>query len=145
MIDMSDISSMYSDRYASAANQSANKLKDKLENADFSGASDEELMAACKQFEAYFVEQLYKGMLKTIPQSENTSNYTSSMMDFYKDQMVQSVAEMTTEQSNLGLAQMLYEQLKRNYSVVEIPGREADNDIKDTAGDAEEIDAAASI
>ena len=145
MIDMSDISSMYSDIYTSAANQSANKLKDKLQNADLTGASDDELMAACKQFEAYFVEQLYKGMLKTIPQSENTSNYTSSMMDFYKDQMVQSVAEMTTEQSSLGLAQMLYEQLKRNYSAVEIPGREANNDIQDTAGDAEEIDAVASI
>lgn len=145
MIDMSDISSMYSDMYTSAANQSANKLKDKLENADFSGASDDELLAACKQFEAYFVEQLYKGMLKTIPQSENTSNYTSSMMDFYKDQMVQSVAEMTTEQSNLGLAQMLYEQLKRNYGIVEIPGREADTNIEDTAKDAEGIDAAASV
>lgn len=145
MIDMSDISSMYSDMYTSAANQSANKLKDKLENADFSGASDDELLAACKQFEAYFVEQLYKGMLKTIPQSENTSNYTSSMMDFYKDQMVQSVAEMTTEQSNLGLAQMLYEQLKRNYGITEIPGREADTNIEDTAKDAEEIDAAASV
>lgn len=145
MIDMSNISSMYSDRYASAANQSANKLKDKLENADFSGASDDELLAACKQFEAYFVEQLYKGMLKTIPQSENTSNYTSSMMDFYKDQMVQSVAEMTTEQSNLGLAQMLYEQLKRNYGITEIPGREADTNIEDTAKDAEGIDAAASV
>ena len=145
MIDMSDISSMYSDMYTSAANQSANKLKDKLQNADFSGASDDELMAACKQFESYFVEQLYKGMLKTIPQSENTSNYTSSMMDFYKDQMVQSVAEMTTKQNSLGLAQMLYEQLKRNYGIVEIPGREADNDIEDTAGDAEEMDATASI
>ena len=145
MIDMSNISSMYSDMYTSAANQSANKLKDKLENADFSGASDDELLAACKQFEAYFVEQLYKGMLKTIPQSENTSNYTSSMMDFYKDQMVQSVAEMTTEQSNLGLAQMLYEQLKRNYGIVEIPGREADTNIEDTAKDAEGIDAAASV
>ena len=145
MIDMSDISSMYSDMYASAANQSANKLKNKLENADLSGASDNELMAACKQFEAYFVEQLYKGMLKTIPQSEDTSNYTSSMMDFYKDQMVQSVAEMTTKQSNLGLAQMLYEQLKRNYSIAEIPGMEADTVTEDTAGDPEEIDATVSM
>ena len=145
MIDMSDISSMYSDMYASAANQSANKLKNQLENADYSNASDDELLAACKQFEAYFVEQLYKGMLKTIPQSENTSNYTSSMMDFYKDQMVQSVAEMTTQQSNLGLAQMLYEQLKRNYGITEIPGKEADTVTEDTAEDAGQIDAAASI
>ena len=145
MIDMSDISSMYSDMYTSAANQSANKLKSQLENADFSGASDDELMAACKQFEAYFVEQLYKGMLKTIPQNENTSNYTSTMMDFYKDQMVQSVAEMTTKQSSLGLAQMLYEQMKRNYGITEIPGKEADTVTEGSAEDAEQIDAAASV
>ena len=145
MIDISDISSMYSDMYASAANQSANKLKNQLENADFSGASDDELMAACKQFEAYFVEQIYKGMLKTIPQSENTSNYTSSMMDFYKDQMVQSVAEMTTEQTSLGLAQMLYEQMKRNYGITEIPGKEADTVTEGIAEDAEQIDATASV
>ncbi len=121
MIDMSDITSMYSDVYSNAASQSADKLKDQLQNKDYAQASDEELMNACKQFEAYFVEQLYKGMLKTIPQSEETSNYTSSMMDFYKDQMIQGVAEMTTEQSSLGLAQMLYEQMKRNYETTPIP------------------------
>ena len=55
------------------------------------------------------MEQLYKGMLKTIPQNEETSNYTSTIMDYYKDQMIQSVAEQTTAQSSLGLAQMLDE------------------------------------
>lgn len=126
MVDMSDIASMYSDVYASAANQTANKLQNQL-GADYSKATDDELMNACKQFEAYFVEQIYKGMLKTIPQSQETSNYTSSMMDFYKDQMIQKVAEQTTEQSGLGLAQMLYEQMKRNYGLDQgdIAGQEA--------------------
>lgn len=119
MVDMSDIASMYSDVYASAANQTANKLQNQL-GADYSKATDDELMNACKQFEAYFVEQLYKGMLKTIPKSEETSNYTSSIMDYYKDQMIQKVAEQTTEQTGLGLAQMLYEQMKRNYGLDQI-------------------------
>ena len=39
------------------------------------------------------------------------------MMDYYKDQMVQDIAEQTSEQSGLGLAQMLYEQMKRNYGL----------------------------
>lgn len=117
MTDMSNITGMYSDAYANAANQSASKLKDKLRGTDYSKATDDELMNACKQFEAYFVEQLYKGMMKTIPQSENMSNYTSTLTDFYKDQMVQSVAEQTAEQSGLGLAKMLYEQMKRNYGL----------------------------
>lgn len=116
MVDMSDIASMYSDVYTTAANQTANKLQSQL-GTDYSKATDEELMNACKQFEAYFVEQIYKGMMKTVPQSQETSNYTSSMMDFYKDQMIQKVAEQTTEQSGLGLAQMLYEQMKRNYGL----------------------------
>lgn len=122
MVDMSDITAMYGDTYASAANQKASMLQRRIANADYSKAADDELLDACKQFEAYFVEQMFKGMLKTIPQSEETSNYTSTMMDYYKDQMIQSLAEETSNQNGgLGLAQMLYEQMKRNFSVAEVP------------------------
>lgn len=117
MMDFSNIASMYSDTYASAANQSASRLQDKVGSTDYTKATEKELLDACKQFEAYFVEQLYKGMLKTIPKSEETSNYTSTIMDYYKDQMMQAMAEQTTEQSGLGLAQMLFEQMKRNYGL----------------------------
>ena len=139
MVDMTDIASMYSDAYASAANQTANKIKDQLGGVDYSKATDAELMNACKQFEAYFVEQLYKGMLKTIPKSEETSNYTSMMTDFYKDQMIQSMAEKTTQQTNLGLAQMLYEQMKRNYGIVDIPAADKNTDV--SAEDSEKAGA----
>lgn len=116
MIDFSNITGMYSDTYANAANQRAAKLQDKLQDADYARATDAELMDACKQFEAYFIEQMYKGMMKTIPSGESTSNYTSTMMDYYKDQMIQAMAEETTKQNDgLGLAQMLYEQMKRNF------------------------------
>lgn len=125
-MDFSNITSMYSDVYANAANQSASKLQDKLNETEYSTATDEELMDACKQFEAYFIEQMYKAMLKTIPENGETSNYTSTMMDYYKDQMVQGIAEQTTEQNGLGLAQMLYEQMRRNYGL----------DATETAGEA---------
>lgn len=145
MVDMSDIASMYSDVYASAANQTANKLQSQLGN-DYSKATDEELMNACKQFEAYFVEQIYKGMMKTIPQSQETSNYTSSMMDFYKDQMIQKVAEQTTEQSGLGLAQMLYEQMKRNYGIADIPTEDKGVDTEASeAADTDAVEEAAAV
>lgn len=116
-MDISNIASMYSDVYANAANQSASKLKNQINGTDYTKATDDELMDACKQFEAYFIEQMYKGMLKTVPESENLSASTSTMLDYYKDQMIQSVAKQTTEQSGLGLAQMLYEQMKRNYGL----------------------------
>ncbi len=114
-MDLSSITSMYSDVYASAANQTATKLQSQINGTDYTDATDDELMDACKQFEAYFIEQLYKGMLKTIPDSDSSSGATSTMLDYYKDQMVQNIAEQTTEQNSLGLAQMLYEQMKRNY------------------------------
>ena len=120
MIDYSDVASMYGSTDAKAANQTANKLQNTLDGVKGT-ASKDELMDACRQFEAYFVEQMFKSMMKTVPSEGNTSNYTSTMMDYYKDQMVQSMAEESTAQGGFGLAQMLYEQMKRNYGVSEIP------------------------
>ncbi len=126
-MDFSNITGMYADTYASAANQRAAGLQDKLKDADYAKATDAELMDACKQFEAYFIEQMYKGMMKTIPTNENTSNYTATMMDYYKDQMVQSLAEETSNQNGgFGLAQMLYDQMKRNFGTTEIPSAAED-------------------
>ena len=115
-----DISSLYgssaldSNAYTNAANQTASKLQDKLNSSDYSKATDDELMDACKQFESYFLEQMFKEMMKTIP---DTSSSNSQLMDYYKDEMVQQIASDSTEQNSLGLAQMLYEQMKRNYNL----------------------------
>ena len=49
--------------------------------------------------------------------SEDTSSSNSQLMDYYKDEMVQQIASDSTEQNSLGLAQMLYEQMKRNYNL----------------------------
>lgn len=115
-MDISSISSMYNDIYASASNQTASKVESNL-GKDYSKATDDELMDACKQFEAYFLEQMFKEMMKTIPEADSTSGSTSSMVDYYKDMMVQNIAADSTEQNSLGLAQTLYEQMKRNYGL----------------------------
>ena len=146
MIDFSDVTSMYSDVYASAANQAANKLKDRLGNIETT--TEDELLSACQQFEAYFIEQIYKGMMKTVPQSESTSNYTSMVTDFYKDQMMQSMAEQTTKQNGgVGLAQMLYEQMKRNYGIgVVHPGQLSEEEtVNEEGAETEAVQPAAAI
>lgn len=98
-----------------ARNAAASKLEDQLKTG-YKNASDEELLNACKQFEAYFLEQMFKAMQKTIPNysADGMAGSSSSLMDYYKEQMIQKVAEDSTEHSSLGLAQMLYEQMKRN-------------------------------
>lgn len=116
-MDISGLSGYYSDIYTNAAsNQAAESVKNNLSSVNTS-TSDEELMDACKQFESYFVEQMFKEMWKTIPESEYSSGSTNSMVSFYKDEMIKTIAEDSTEQNGLGLAQMLYEQMKRNYGL----------------------------
>ncbi len=114
-MDISNISGMYSD-ILNANNQSTTKLENKL-NTDMTKATDDELMDACKQFEAYFVEQMFKSMMKTVPKNEEMSASTSTLMDFYSDEMMRELAADTTETNSMGLAQTLYEQMKRNYEL----------------------------
>lgn len=117
-MDFSNITSMYADTYANASNQAADRLQNKLDGANYVKATEDELMDACKQFEAYFVEQMFKEMMKTIPSESEGSGGMDSMLDYYKDVMVQNIAEETADQNGgLGLAQMLYEQMRRNYGL----------------------------
>ena len=117
-MDFSNVTSMYADTYANATNQAADRLQNKLNGVNYAKATDDELMDACKQFEAYFVEQMFKEMMKTIPSESENAGSMNSMLDYYKDQMIQGIAEETADQNGgLGLAQMLYEQMRRNYGL----------------------------
>ena len=95
----------------------AEKLSSSLRAMDSAAASDEELLESCKEFEAYFTEQMFKAMQKMIPESESVSSSTRQLQDYYKEQMIQSYAEQSAQGEGLGLAQMLYEQMKRNYGL----------------------------
>lgn len=108
-----DISNLYNNYNTST---SGSALESQLKT-DYTSATDTELMDACKEFEAYFLEQMFKEMMKTIPESEESSGYGSSMLDYYKDEMIQQVSADATNQNSLGLAQTLYEQMKRNYEL----------------------------
>ena len=112
-MDLSGIGSLYTDQMTQAAsNTSGDNLKAKLNNS--ANATDDELMEVCKEFEAYFTEQVYKEMLKTVPDSTSGSN--STLVDYFKDQAVSEIANRSVEQNNgTGLAQSLYEQMRRNY------------------------------
>ena len=53
-----------------------------------------------------------------VPESvENVSASTKQLKDYYKEQMTQSYAEQASESGGLGIAQVLYEQMKRNYGL----------------------------
>lgn len=97
---------------------SGTDLSGKLDGVG-SSASAEELKEVCREFESYFMEQVYKEMFKTIGSEGNKDSSLSSLVDYFKDSTIQSVAAQTTEQTGGPLAQQLYEQMKRNYGIVD--------------------------
>jgi flagellar protein FlgJ len=119
-MDISGLTSAYTDTFSSLANtQSAKQLQSKLTSGASPSATEEELMDVCKQFESYFLEQVYKAMWKTVPQTEYSSNATATLMELQQDQMIQTMAETSTEQNGLGLAQTLFEQMRQNYGLTD--------------------------
>ena len=114
-----DITSGASSAYTSyISSQAASKLDSRIKTKDYSKSTDEELLDVCKEFEAYFVEQIYKAMQKTVDVfKEDKSSPNDSLVDFFKDNTLQELASTSTEREGLGLAQMLYEQMKRNYNL----------------------------
>lgn len=123
-MDVSGISS-YADYLSSSASTQAagTELKNQIDGAK--GSQDtEELLDACKQFEAYLWEQVYKAMQKSVDafkSDDEKDGYAANMVDYFSGSAIQEIASRTTEESGgaNSLAQSLYEQMKRNYGITE--------------------------
>jgi len=118
-MNIGGVGSAYADYMTSQASGSkAETLQNKLENG--SAAADEaELREACKEFESYFVEQVFNSMIKTakVFSDDKEDGYASKMVDYFKDFAVQELCSQVTDGDGLGLANTLYEQMKRNYGI----------------------------
>lgn len=134
MID--NLNSIYAN--STYTNQTTDSISNKLNSTDFSKATDDELMEVCKDFESYFVEQMLKSMAKmsSVDGSNSDNIYASlfgvtedsdsgmnTLSSYFGDELMSSMADKVVENQSgkgLGIAQTLYEQMKRNYSVKEV-------------------------
>ena len=134
MID--NLNSIYAN--STYTNQTTNSISSKLNSTDFSKATDDELMEVCKDFESYFVEQMLKSMAKmsSVDGSNSDNIYASlfgvtedsdsgmnTLSSYFEYELMSSMADKVVENQSgkgLGIAQTLYEQMKRNYSVKEV-------------------------
>ena len=111
-------------------------IQNTLNTKDLSTSSDD-LMEVCKDFEEYFVEQMVKSMLKMAKVdgddddsyasifglSSDSDSGMSTMSSFYGDKMVTMISEAMCDSENgkgLGIAQNLYDQMKRNYNIQDL-------------------------
>ena len=116
-MDISGLSNIYTEYLNQQTdNVSSKKMQDTV-SKDYSKATDEELLDVRKQFESYFMEQVFKQMEKTIIKDESSSGQTTALVDYFKDSALQELTKTSTETQGLGIAQMLYEQMKRNYDL----------------------------
>lgn len=113
-MDVMGLGSVYdAQKEYAVRNAEADKLTNKLKNS--SEATDGELMEVCKDFEAYFMEQVYKEMWKTVPKEESDN---AVLVDYFKEQAISTLALKSVENNNgTGLAQTLYEQMRRNNEI----------------------------
>ena len=130
---MTGINTSYADTY----DKTSSDLTDKINGTDFSKASDDELMSVCKDFESYFVELKSMEKMAKIDSDDDSStslfnsmasiggesdSAMSTLGSYFGDEMIKNYAELFTESDNgkgLGIAQTLYQQMKRNYTLDE--------------------------
>jgi len=103
--------SLYLQGMQNASQVKTEKLSSSLSSIEQGIASDAELMQACKEFETYLVEQVIKNTKSAMLEDEDSQG---EYMKMFGDRLNQSYAEMITETADLGIAQMLYESMKRN-------------------------------
>ena len=128
-MDIGSISSLYLNNVKDSAGSDPSKTAGRLKNGT-EGKTDEELMEACKEFEAYFTEQVFKNMRKAmVPQSEEDSGSMSTLKDYFEDELWKNYSSEAAKQSDNGLAQMLYEQMKRNQGTTDIKDLDKVDDV----------------
>lgn len=139
---MDAIGELYNNYYTQHSQSSikTSELEDKLKNSDLSEKTDEELLSACKEFEAYFIEQVMQQIKETIPKSEEEDN---KYLDYFGDMMIQEYASVITERGDLGIAQQLYESMKNNVNALNIKQAEVTEEAtvkaQEAAGAAQKI------
>lgn len=86
-------------------------LQNKLAGINTETASDEEMMEVCKEFESYLVEKVFERMKDAMTDSEDEE---SDYLSYFGDMMYQEYAKQIAQNGELGLAQQLYDSMKRN-------------------------------
>lgn len=94
-----------------SVNMQQNQL-DTLSGVNFKNKSEKELMEAAKQFEAVFINQLFKAMDATIQRDGLLSNGRGEKMfrSMFYDEIAKNVASDPT--TSFGFAKQIYEQMK---------------------------------
>lgn len=110
---VSGIGDTYLTNYSTTASDTVSeRLTNTVQQAD----SDEEMLDACQQFEAYMIQQMFKTMEESAKIfSDDEEEDSSDYVDMFQDNYLSTIAEqMVNSGQGLGIAEQLYESMKNN-------------------------------
>lgn len=112
-IDSSMASYLTNQASAAKENNAANSVRNTVNNLG-QNASEEEMKAAIKDFESYFVEQMLKNVEKEF---EDDSATFSGLTNFFMGSVNEKLADQLVDGVGSRFTQTLYEQMCRNYNI----------------------------
>ena len=89
-----------------------------------SGSRDEKLMGVAKQFESLLIHQMLKSMRQTVKHSDLLNSFS---LQQYESMLDEQIAEEVAEHKGIGLADMLYNQLRQLDEAANPQGVKNDN------------------
>lgn len=119
-MDISSINSYNSDIIASSMKQKQEQQKidsfaDALNEAA-EAKDDVKLKEACKEFESYFINYIFKQMQNSVYSINNGEGLIkrSQGEEIFTEMLNEQYSEKATEQGGIGLANMMYRQLSQD-------------------------------
>lgn len=107
------IGDTYLTNYSTTANDAiSERLTSNVQQAE----TDEEMLDACKQFEAYMIQQMFKTMEESAKVfSDEEDDDSSDYVNMFQDNYLSTIAEqMVNSGQGMGIAEQLYESMKNN-------------------------------
>ena len=95
-----------------AVDFSANRLTNQIQNA----STDNETLEACKEFEAYMIQEMFKTMEESAKVfSDEEDESSGDYVEMFSDNYLQEIANsMVSSGQGLGIAEQLYDSILRN-------------------------------
>jgi flagellar protein FlgJ len=88
------------------------KMTSQIQDAE----TDEEMLDACKQFESYLVQQMFKSMEESAKVfSDDDEDNSNDYVNMFQDNYLSAIADqMVNSGQGLGIADKLYESMVNN-------------------------------
>jgi flagellar protein FlgJ len=99
-----------------AAQQASDNSFEKLLQQAVDNKDDKELKAACKEFEGVMLNIMYKQMKATVIKSDLIAKDAGT--EYFEGMLDDNLMDNAAKTGSMGLADVLYKQLSRQYNVV---------------------------